>query len=169
MSDLEIAIEGLKEGILIEERGVDFYTKASKELADPNGRNTLIFLAKEEMLHKKVFEDFLSGFALTEGAKDLIDAGIKILEEPRIFPEKIEFSGTTSKDNDVIRQAKELEKRSIEFYSGLHDKVTGHTYRKLFTTLIKVEESHLTWLEYMEDSINLNGYWSNFQDYFANE
>jgi len=168
MGDLEVILGALKEGAEIEKKGIKFYKEAAKRVVDKNGKATLEYLAKEEARHLKFIKDLERSLESRGRDKERVLEGFK---HPHIFPEKEEYlKGVhTQGDRKVLEEAKTVEERSIAFYQGFLERVEGEEYKKVFQALVAEEESHLEWVNFMMDGLEVYGYWYGLEDYMANE
>ena len=62
-----------------------------------------------------------------------------------------------------------VEKRSIDFYTECKEKVDEKEYKKIFETMIAEENTHMEWIEMMEEYMDVHGYWHDLYSYFTNE
>jgi rubrerythrin len=168
MGDLEVTLGALKEGAEIEKAGIRFYKEAAGRVEDRNGKATMEYLAKEEGHHYKFIKDLESSLDDGKASTAAIIEGFK---HPRIFPEKEEYlkGVQTQGDRQVLEEAKRIEERSIAFYQGFLERVRGEDYKRIFETLVREEESHLEWIHFMMDGLEVYGYWYGLEDYMANE
>jgi len=161
-------LEGLKTGITIEEDGIKFYSNAAEKTQDPAGKRTLEFLAKEEKRHKEFLESLLKSVEDKENPEKIIE---KHIGKPKIFPKEEEFSEKIKagrQDKEILEEAKKVEERSINYYAGLSNKV-GEKEKKIFEILVGEERKHKEWIEYMEEALEIHGYWQGVEKYFELE
>lgn len=164
----EILAEGLRAGIEIEKEGIEFYSKAAKNTKDPEGKRTLEYLAKEEREHLKFIEDLVESLEMKGDLPEVIE---KYLRRPKVFPEEKEFSmriKARSGDKEILKEAKKVEERSISFYREASDKVEGED-KRIFEILEGEEKKHMEWIEFMENAMEVHGYWYGLDKYFAFE
>jgi len=165
----EIMLEALEAGKRIEEEGIEFYTSAAKEIGDKVGRQNLEFLAREEGRHLKLISRILDRFN-DEKIEDLVEEHER--QSPDIFPEKVERGQRVEVgevDRRIIGQAKEVEKRSIEFYENYAKELESERYLPVFEALIGEEKDHLRWLEFIEEGVSVHGYWLGLERTFGLE
>ncbi len=148
--------ECLRAGIDIETEGVKFYLEAAKKTKNSEGRRTLNFLAKEEKRHLKFLRELLDSKNLLEIVEKYSAA------KPKIFPDK----KASMEDRQILSDAMEVEKKSISFYQECAEK---KEYKRIFDVLISEEKKHLEWLKFMQEALELHGYWSGLQERFGLE
>lgn len=162
MSDF--LLESLEKGKETESRGIKFYTGAANSIEDPKGKNTLLFLAREEGRHLKFIQELIDSISKGADISPIVQKKI-----PRVFPQKEEFReqiAVGEGDKDILEVAIGIEKRSIEFYTGCLNRVEG-TEKDIFKTLVEEEEKHKAWLDFMKEGMEVHGYWYGLEDYFA--
>ncbi len=159
-------IDCINRGIEIEKRGFNFYYNASKKVKSKKAKETLEFLAKEELRHRKFLED-IKDELIKEGRID-VESKAKILKE-RIFPEKFEEKiSATDDDKIILKEAELLEKNSIAFYTKCRDEIKEiDDAKEVFDILIKFENEHLEWIKFIKESMEVHGYWLGLDDYFS--
>ncbi len=173
-SKTKILTESIKEGVAIEREGEKFYTEAAKKIEDGQGKDTLGFLAKEEEGHVRFLEKLLDTMVPgMDGDLSKIVAGYEgHLTRSRVFPEKEEYLTkiqVKKGDKEILKEARKIEERSIAFYQGAIDAVSDDGHKSVFRLLRDWEKKHLDWIEFMDESMELYGYWTGLQGYFANE
>jgi rubrerythrin len=175
VSTVEFVLDSLDTGREIEMEGIKFYNKATETVKDTKGKGTLKFLANEEKEHLRFINNLSRSFKEKEG-REKIDEIIKDhknqMEKPKIFADKEEYekkieAGNTEKE--ILKEAKEVEERSIKFYGGCHQKVNETIYKEVFEMLVEEENKHLEWIEMMQSYMDVHGYWYDLYGYFANE
>ena len=150
----------------IEKEGEMFYSKASMEVRDPVARNTLRFLSEEEKRHLKFIESVYNTLKKGEDVEGIK----KEFHNVKVFPDYPEFiSGVKASEKDfkILMEAKEIEKRSKEFYQNKMSEVEGEREREIIEMLAKEEEKHYRWIEYLESYVEEHGYWTGIDKYFS--
>ncbi len=156
-------IDCINRGIEIEKKGFNFYYNASKKVKSRKAKETLEFLAKEELRHRKFLEDIKEEL-IKKGSID-VKSKAKILEE-RVFPEKFEEKiNATDDDKIILKEAELLEENSIAFYIKCREKIKDA--EEVFDLLIKFEREHLEWIKFIKESMETHGYWFGLDDYFS--
>lgn len=160
----DFLLECLEKGRDIEKAGIKFYTDASHSIEDPKGKSTLLFLAKEERRHLGYIQELVDSMNESSDFEAIVKKGL-----PEIFPQKEEFKekiAAGTGDKKILEEAMGIEERSIEFYSDCQNRV-GADEKEIFETLVKEEEKHKAWLDYMKDGMDVHGYWYGLGEYFA--
>lgn len=152
MKDMLIA---LNEAINLEVEGELIYKEIAEQSTDDFVRMTFKGLADDEVRHAKIIKDFAESIK-KDKAFDMkqLDA-IKDNRPSRIFGTSIKkFKDKAKHDAKALKPfdtAIDLEKRSIEFYTGRLDKAVLDETKELFLFLIAQEKMHLTSLEKAKD------------------
>jgi rubrerythrin len=160
----DLIFECLERGMDIEKAGIKFYTDASRSIKDPKGKSTLLFLAKEEGRHLEYIKEIIDSMNASSDFGAIVQKGL-----PEIFPQKEEFTqqiAAGTGDKKILEEAMKVEERSIEFYSDCQNRA-GASEKEIFETLVKEEEKHKAWLDYMKDGMDVHGYWYELGEYFA--
>ncbi len=152
----------LHTAISIEKEGINFYTKSAKRIKDENGRGTLVFLANEEKRHKAFFESALKKHG--KGDK----TSVKLLMTPRLFPKAKDYKGKSASEIDllILEHARDTEKHSVEFYT-VAKSFADEKLREGLDIVIKEEEQHLSWVEYLLENIRSNDSWGSLHRHFS--
>ncbi len=146
------AAEVFQTAVEIEKNGLDFYTKASQAMSDPDMKELFASLAKDEVAHKKRFENILSDLpeelkrptvSDPDGEVDLYIralAGQHVFgpgDRPAIDPENL---GTIE---DVLKLAIQFEKDSVIFYLNMQENTSEGKAREIVTILVNEELRHV--------------------------
>ncbi|GJL80356.1 MAG: hypothetical protein NPINA01_33450 [Nitrospinaceae bacterium] len=141
----------------IESEGEDFYAALAKNVSDPEVKEFLLLMAREEANHEVQFKNLLDekgddtyGWENDSNLRELIDTHY----QTDIFP-KLEdviehlpgFDGILK----AIESAIEAEKVSCEFYGLLQQACTNMESKALLVLLEKVEQEHLERVEKIRD------------------
>jgi len=172
--DRELLVKALREGIDVERKGEEFYRASVDKVENPHGKLTLGFLAKEERRHREYLEGMLRALEaegpLTESplpGRSRLDKE-EILDRMRRMGVKLQVP---EENKEIVRRAMEVEKKSIDFYRALADRMgdPGPGLRRVFEGLAQEEKNHLEWLEFIIDALELHGYWYDLESHFALE
>ena len=175
MSGAEFVLKSLDAGRGIETKGIKFYTVASEKVKDAKGRETLKFLANEEKEHLIFINNLSHLFKEKEDKAEIariIKEYKKHQNKPKIFPDKKEYEKKIEADNadkEILKEAKNVEERSIDFYTECKNKVNEAGYKEIFETLVGEENKHVEWIEMIQGYMDVHGYWYDLYGYFANE
>jgi len=132
----------IKQGILNEIEGYEFYKLAAKEIDGQNNKNSFLELANEELKHVEYLKDLLKEME-KDDTEDIDLLSLKTIDSPGIFTwDKV--------DNDFLSLAIsvysigiQMEKDSIEFYEQARKKTEYKEAKDLYDLLIKWEKVHL--------------------------
>ena len=169
VSDIENAKEAINTAIQMEQEGYSFYQKAAAQTSSEMGQSIFSSLAADELLHLEVFKKlFEEKIGKVEWDK-LVNSGLKY-NDIQVFPKdlkRIEGANPDTNEIDAIRIAMESEKRAIEFYSDIKQKITNEEILEIIDEIIRQEQSHYKILEGEFHHINSTGYWFEL-DYLGN-
>jgi len=175
MSGDEFVLKSLDAGRGIETYGIKFYTEAYENVKDAKGRKTLQFLANEEKEHLRFINNLSQAFKEDASGKEIgkiIKGHKNLMENPKIFPGKEGYEvqiDIGDADKEILREAKKVEEKSIEFYKDCKNKVDKTEHKDIFETLVNEENKHVEWIEIMQGYMDVHGYWYDLSGYFANE
>jgi len=135
--------------IRIEREGLEFYTKLAEYIPDPEVKEVLELLAREETMHEAQFKKILDlkgdrsfGWKDSDPLRNIITTH----HETDIFP-KVEEIFEHASQLEGIRKAfdyaLEVEKTSAEFYSLLQQTCTDLETKTLILLLEKAEREHI--------------------------
>ncbi len=133
----------------IERRGERFYLDVAERATNPKVKETLLYLASEEVRHQKLYADLLArlrSLELPPGSaeseywsyvNDLIDSHFLFdtAQNERLIT-------TATSDHDVLRLAMGFEKESILFFTEMKGLVPGEEAR-VIDVCIQEERAHL--------------------------
>ena len=130
--------EILKQAILNEIDGYEFYKMFAKEATNPEIRELFMLTANEELSHI----DFLK--QLLEGKKAFDFADIKEMsgKSPEVFKNPELQPGEVNTAMAAFSIGVNMEEKSAAFYKGMAEKSDDEEIRKLFTMLADWEEGH---------------------------
>lgn len=151
----------------IEGEGKNFYAALAEHILDPQVKEFLLLMAKEEANHEIQFKKLLEekgdnqyGWENDENLRELIDN----LYQTDIFPQLDDVTAHLPHYQGIlnaIESAVEAEKVSCEFYGLLQEACTDIESKVLLVLLEKVELEHLERVakirdRYLEQSSNDN-------------
>lgn len=141
----------------IEYEGKVFYTELSRHIENPEVKEFLLLMAKEESMHEIQFKKLLDdkgdlpyGWEESEALRDLIDTQF----QTDIFPQVEEIFEQVPKFQGIkkaIDFAVEAEKVSSEFYGLMQEACTDIESKTLLVLLEKAEQEHLERIEMIRD------------------
>ncbi|MFO8016592.1 MAG: ferritin family protein [Candidatus Woesearchaeota archaeon] len=144
----------LKTGKDIEQRGIRFYTKALKQVVDPNSKGLLRFLISEEKRHL----DYLK--SIEKSLNDSVELPkVNKIKNP-VFSKKA-YSKIRDKANaiSIFNTALEMEVESMEFYMKAAKEVKDRKLKSFLNKLAKWEMGHSKIIKKHEDAIYDFLYW----------
>jgi rubrerythrin len=136
--------EILRKAIRFEEISHDFYRRLEDRIFDYQTKNTLDYLAREELKHKTFLEEYLQGKVTgpTLELSQVHDARIvEAFKVPPVIPDMVQ--------KDVFLVAAEKEKASYAFYLELAELHPEGPVKNLLTQLAQEEMGHKEKVEYL--------------------
>jgi len=134
----------LSQAINREEMAHVFYTKIIEIVKDSVSKDTLRYMANEELKHKEYLERYKKG-GLQEASfdcKKVVDSKVvEVLGHPQI--------NETLDHKDIFLIAAEREKESHEFYSKLAEIQPDGAFKTLLKKLAQEELAHKEKVEYL--------------------
>lgn len=154
----------LKMAILMEKRGVAFYTTVSGQTPDPEISNIFKIMAEEESVHVKFLsEQFLSFEKNKEfSCPNLQDPSADGIAGMILSDEVKNRIAAAGYEAAAISAAIDMEKKAIEVYSTQAGAATDPNEKKLFTWLSDWEKSHLKILNDLDNELK-EKIWNNNQ------
>jgi rubrerythrin len=136
--------EIFKKAIVFEELSHAFYKRLQEVVLDEATKNTLDYLAREELKHKEILEGYFQGkfSGVTLGKTQAHDSKIvEAFQAPPVVPDLPQ--------KDAFLLAAEREKHSHEFYSNLAALHPAGETRDIFLQLAREELGHKEKVEYL--------------------
>ncbi|PID26963.1 MAG: hypothetical protein CR982_07900 [Candidatus Cloacimonadota bacterium] len=157
----------LKQGILLEKRGMEFFRTIACQVKDPKVKEFFNEMAEEEVVHLKFLTDLYNSLSKTgefdssvlERAKTT-EIADHVLDEDMIG--KIEAA---SFESAAIDAAINFEKKAIELYSKRAAECEDEKEKEFYTYLANWEGDHLKDLEDISEELknkvwNDNSFWA---------
>ncbi|MFN4226634.1 MAG: ferritin-like domain-containing protein [Candidatus Ratteibacteria bacterium] len=141
--------------IKIEENGEKFYRKIAEKVGDVEVKKIFIFLADEEVRHKKIFENNLAkieNYEPPESYPGEYFAYLKAYAEGLIFPKNIEKELEKEDIIEAIDFGIRRELDSIMYYLEMKDFIPETQVLEL-DKIIKEERSHFVRLSNLKKQI----------------
>jgi len=139
---LKEELKVIKQGILNEVEGYEFYMMASKEAKDEDAKKSLRILAEEERKHSEYLRELFE--KMKDGERDGFQLAFLVdPPSPKIFKWENKQFNKNSISVSIFGTAINLEKASVEFYKEAKKKTEIEEAKKLFDLLIKWEKIHL--------------------------
>jgi rubrerythrin len=158
----EQLIAGLREAILAEQTGVEFYAAAAERTTDERGREVFRMLGREEAEHQA----FLSrqyGHVMKDEAVEALDPSHRVdLSRPSpIFSEKLKARiGEAHWEMTALSVGLAIEDASIARYRGLARVAEAEAVRLFFEELARWEEGHAEALRRQQNELR-ESYWES--------
>ena len=125
--------------ILIEEQGIEFYTKLAEQSSDVNVKKLCSKLASDEAEHKKLFQDALSRWLPPPADNQSLDSLIQELKNAGLFSDEPPLD---TSERDMIEYAIEQEKKTADFYLSF-EKAFKHEWKRMrIQQLVMTERAH---------------------------
>jgi len=153
----------LKMAVLMEKRGVAFYTTVAEQSSDPEISNVFKTMASEESIHVKFLsEQFLSFEKNQEftcpNLPDQSADGIANMILSEEVKNKIAVAGFEAA---AISAAIDMEKKAIEIYSKQAETATDPNEKTLYNWLSDWEKGHLKILNDLDDDLKERIWYNN--------
>ncbi len=134
----------VKTAIKAESLGVTFYAELAKKYADNPELNEMFkLLARDEVEHKKQFEDILNSLGDSVGSTDQADIEFLKSLDISVFFAGMESIDTKLTPAQVLESAFNFEKESVLYYSAMRD-VIGKSPQ--LDEIIRIEKLHMSQL-----------------------
>jgi rubrerythrin len=163
-TDTKAALIVLQQALDLEQQGYEFYTQAAERTVDATGKEMLLSLADDEVLHQKVIQrqiDALGqgeGWVLPEGISE-VDAD---LSTPLFPAGKVELEKAIRPDAgdlDALLFALKIENDSFALYTEQAKKATDPNAKRLYEFLVDAERTHFNLLMSNYESLNSDAGW----------
>jgi rubrerythrin len=164
------ALQAIETAIQIEKDGLEFYTEAAKQTADPSGKKMFQSLARDEAAHLKLFEtvrESLSKEGNWPSPEEVAAIGPKQRAHPPIFPtgDEVKSVEVPQRELAVLQRGIQAEEDSISFYSEARDKTADPDGKALYAYLIEQEKGHRTILQGEYDYLTNTGFWFDIREF----
>jgi rubrerythrin len=137
-------MRNLKYAIKMENEGEKYYLDQARINSENSLHQVCLMLAKDEGNHARILNLKLNDEAFNLPKSDSLSKTKTIFAQLRDFQTDAK---ETAKQLDFYRMASELEKRSIDLYSGFLDSALDVPEKKLFEYLVKQEKQHFEVLD----------------------
>jgi rubrerythrin len=168
MLDVNNVKDAIKTAIQMEKDGYSFYKKAADQTSSNMGETIFRSIAADELLHLEVFQKLFEEKIGKEEWNDLVNTSKKYVDIP-IFPKDLKTIEGTNPDTgeiDALRIAMDSEKKAIDYYSKIKDKLSDESVKEIIDEIINQEKNHYNILEGEFNHITNTGYWFEF-DYLG--
>ena len=148
-------IDALKYALQMEIDGKKFYTLAARESANRVGRDLYSWLAEQEELHYKRFQEIYAALTADRGWPAASVKPAKPVRLGTLFSKLINEaskpSGTGSAEIGSADKAIDLELKSRDYYRQRAGEASSDTERKFFQSISAEEQGHyLALVDYKE-------------------
>jgi rubrerythrin len=154
-------LAALRQAMLNEQAGADFYMMAARTTVDPKGRETFLILAAEEALHLRYLKEQYGEIAAGRNPQPLISAshGAELGEPSPIFSEHLhERIGDAHFEMSALAVGLKLEHESITLYRDLAAGAELPEVKHFFEKLVAWEQNHASALARQQAQL-LESYW----------
>jgi rubrerythrin len=163
-TDTKAALIVLQQALELEQRGQEFYAQAAERTVDPKGKEMLLSLAGDEVLHQEVIQRQID--ALGQGEGWVLPEGVPEVDaDPStpLFPAgKVELEKAIrpdASDMDAVLFALKIENDSFALYSEQAQKATDPNAKRLYEYLVDAERTHFNLLMSNYESLNSRAGW----------
>lgn len=148
-------IDILKKAILLEKRGLAFYTNVAEQVDNKELKEFFAFMAKEEEMHVKLLADQFKSYTKSK-ILDLsgIDMNGNGDFDSVVLSEKTRNAiSAAGFESAALSAAISMEKSAVELYSGRAETAEDEDEKKLYQWLAKWEQAHLDELVALDKAI----------------
>ncbi|MCP4134231.1 MAG: ferritin family protein [bacterium] len=156
----------------LEDAGIQFYTKCAKKFEDIGGKDgegedknikmIFTFLAKEEIVHKQMFESMLEKYDTADGEfTEEYFLYMKSIGGSRVFADKNrnidQILDSINTPAEAVKKAFMDEKEAILFYTEVKGLYTDNSEAQgILDKIIEEERKHVLTLSELMEMINLS-------------
>lgn len=163
-TDTKAASIVLEQALELEQRGHEFYTQAAERMVDPTGKEMLLSLADDEVLHQRFIQRQID--ALGQGKGWILPEDIPEVDADLttpLFPEgNVELEKAIRPDAselDALLFALKIENDSFALYSEQAQKATDPNAKRLYEYLADAERTHFDLLMSNYESLSSKAGW----------
>ncbi|MEO0004951.1 MAG: ferritin family protein [candidate division WOR-3 bacterium] len=149
MSVNQDILTGLKEAMIAERTGIEFYQAAAEKTVDPQGKEVFLRLADEERRHLEYLRRQFENVFNNSGFEPLTDKSKIDLEGASpIFSEEIKGRLKSAHwEMSALSVGLALEQASISRYQELAKRAEKPDAKEFFLALVRWEQTHLAALQ----------------------
>ncbi len=133
MNAIEISIK-------METDAIAYYSEAAKKTSHPVGKKMFLSIINDEKRHLKMLEDLFKGLAITVKDVSPMENVKTVFEKHR--SEMSERVQATTDEMAALKEAMEMEKEGIQFYTKAAAEAKTEKEKALFERLIEEEKQH---------------------------
>jgi rubrerythrin len=169
-TDNQAALTVLHQALELERRGHEFYTQAAERTIDTTGKEMLLSLAGDEVLHQTVIQRQID--SLGEGGSWVLPEDIPEVDadlSSPLFPKgKVELDADTERPSAIRPDASDLEallfglkveNDSFALYAEQAKQATDANAKRLYEYLADAERTHFNLLMANYESLNSRAGW----------
>jgi len=164
---IRTATDILKEAILLERRGKEFYSVVAEKSDSKSARQIFEMMAREEDEHIKFLSSQFAHYAKTNKFKSINNVEEEVDDEiaMRVLSEDFKKEvGAASFEAAAISAAIDFETRAVKLYSERAEEATDKNEKEMYLMLAKWEMGHQKSLHELSDSLkediwNDNNFW----------
>jgi rubrerythrin len=164
MADSHDSLEVLRNAILMELEGQEFFKKAAERMNHPRAKQTFLSLVKQEQRHVDVLSsefsrisDGLEWSSLTEAMAAGAPARLSVFRDRGIL-QAIKVREDAG-ELEVLKIGIEVEQKSIDYYRAAGTESADPKAREVYFWLVGEEAGHLTILNAEYDNRTRSGYY----------
>jgi rubrerythrin len=163
-TDTKAALAVLRQALDLEQRGYEFYVQAAERTDDPKGKEMLLSLAEDEVLHQKAIQRQIDALGQGEGWVLLdhipeIDADLSSPLFPAGEVELDKAIRPDTSDLDAVLFALKIENDSFVLYAEQAEKAIDPNAKRLYAYLVDAERAHFNLLMSNYESLNAWAGW----------
>ena len=136
----------------IEDEGYAFYKGLSEKTDNKEIKGVFEVLAKEELNHKKYFDQLKSDSSFV--APDYQDTSGEAKKIFKKLKKNFDKKGITPDASKAYEQALELEKNNVEFFKKSLSEATDANEKKLIELVLAEEYRHVEYLKTLLELVN---------------
>jgi rubrerythrin len=138
------SLQAYKAAIKMEDQGIEFYAGLLKQVKAEDARHEIEFLIDQERSHRDVFQSLLDQEKESKDDAFEEDDIVDYLNSKIFDVSQAESAAREIDDHQTsLRQAMDMERRSIVFYEGCLAQAQGSSAREAFARIIGEEKKHL--------------------------
>ena len=146
----------------MEKDGEDYYRQLAQQTGNSGLKTILTMLADEEVKHYNVLEKIKSQKTQIAESGILTDAK-NIFAQIKESGENFDFDINQA---DLYKKARDIEKKSQDFYAEKAGEVTEESQKELFLKLVVEEKKHYVLLDNIIDFISRPEQWLENAEFF---
>jgi rubrerythrin len=164
MQENTVALQALRQAILLEQDGYKFYTEVAERTTDPRGREMFLSLADDEKLHLRIVQDQYEALSAGQGwvsFSEALELKPGDVDKPLFPPEEAleKAIGPEASDADALLFALEIENESYELYRKAATETADPAGKEMYQRLASQERTHFDILMLNYEHLVSTGSW----------